>query len=103
MMDTIFEDTPSEMAQVMGKNKVGHHSKAEVRAAFLKAPEILAALKAMGLSLPRFVLFEDASGQLVLGKEGEVTSEQYRKACELVGSDRLRTCYICLTENPPEH
>jgi len=66
----------------------GHHTPEQVQKAFGKAPEILHELVEAGVKLPRFELFEDASGSLILGREGEITNEQYNLASKLIYSRR---------------
>lgn len=86
----------------------GHHTEAEVQAAFQRAPEILRELVSAGLELPRFELFVDGSGTLFLGKEGQVTAKQWELATQLVRSVRATYCMKCLVsatkdEDIPEH
>lgn len=69
--------------------------------AFLKAPTILRELKQAGVRLPRFELFEDASGRLILGKASQITDEQLNLAADLVHSLRISWCMECMTD--PEH
>ena len=80
-----------------------HHSPEEIKAAFEKTPGILNQLKEAGCKYPRFELFEDASGYLILGKEGEVTGSQWELASNLVHSVRTRWCMECLEDAPQEH
>lgn len=63
------------------------HSPERVEAAFAAAPRILRRLEVAGVEHPRFELFVDGSGSLVLGRR--VTSEQFDLACSLVRSRRL--------------
>ena len=69
-----------------------HHTPEQVSKAFAKAPEILSELVEAGVKLPRFELFEDASGSLILGKEGEITNKQWELASNLVYSRRPLMC-----------
>lgn len=69
-----------------------HHTPEQVSKAFAKAPEILRGLIEAGVKFPRFELFEDASGSLILGREGEITNEQWKLASSLVYSRRALMC-----------
>ena len=67
-----------------------HHSQEQIAKAFAYAPRILQKLTQAGVGFPRFVLFEDASGSLILGCEANnITREQYELACSLVRSRRI--------------
>ncbi|KKN68702.1 hypothetical protein LCGC14_0448930 [marine sediment metagenome] len=72
-----------------------HHTEAEIQAAFQRAPGILKELTELGADLPYFVLFEDASGELVLGS-GTVLKKVVDRAKELVHSERFKPCLPCL-------
>lgn len=63
-----------------------HHTPAEVDKAFAYAPTILRKLVEAGVDSPRFELYPDASGSLLLGRR--VTKEQYELASKLVYSLR---------------
>jgi hypothetical protein len=75
-----------------------HHTEAEIKAAFQRAPEILKELVGLGAELPYFVLFEDASGELVLGSDGAVLKSVVDRAKELVHSERFKYCLPCLDD-----
>jgi hypothetical protein len=77
---------------------MSHHTTEQVQAAFNIAPSILTKLTEAGIEHPNFRLFNDASGELNLGEEGKVTSEQYELAVNLVHSARMKPCYKCLLE-----
>ncbi len=78
-----------------------HHTPEQVQKAFALAPKILQLMKDAGVKLPKFELFEDASGSLILGREGEITNEQYELASNLVYSrramygDRIGIVFCC--------
>ena len=63
-----------------------HHTPEQVDKAFAYAPTILRKMVEAGVSFPRFELYPDASGSLLLG--GGVTKEQYELAGKLVYSNR---------------
>ena len=66
-----------------------HHTPGQARTAFARAHDILVDLRAHGVEAPRFELFVDGSGRLVLGPRGKVTLVQYQRAVELVLSERM--------------
>lgn len=65
----------------------GHHTPEQVDKAFAYAPKILRRLKEVGVTLPSFTLYDDASGTLNLGNK--ITPQQYELAIVLVHSKRL--------------
>jgi len=75
---------------------VHSHKIDKVREAFFIAPLILADLEKLGITYPSFTLYKDGSGSLNLGVETAVTEKQFRKAVELIHSNRLRPCHKCL-------
>lgn len=76
---------------------MSHHTVAQVKAAFSRAPDILMVLREAGVTNPSFELFSDASGRLALGKEGQVTEAQLQLAQNLLRSNRpyQTFCQVC--------
>jgi hypothetical protein len=77
-----------------------HHSPEQIQAAFNAAPQVLRKLEQAGIAGPSFELCADASGKLILGREGTLTTEQIRLACDLIFSNRLRVCPRCVMRKP---
>jgi len=76
-----------------------HHTREEITNGFAQAPNILNLVKAMGIESPRFVLYADASGKLILGDRTELTeisSETFKEIENLIGSSRYGLCVECL-------
>lgn len=66
-----------------------HHTPEQVDLAFSYAPIILRELKDAGVPYPAFELYEDGSGRLRLGNEGEgITGDQQDLAERLLNSVR---------------
>ncbi len=80
---------------------VDEHSPEQVAEAFLKAPKILAALVRVGVPLPSFTLFADASGSLNLGPAKGLSQPQLAFAIEQVKSNRIGMCMPCLKAMKP--
>ena len=60
-----------------------------LEAGILAMPDILQELVDCGVEEPRFEIYNDGSGSLILGKIGEITEEQFIKASDNIFSIRL--------------
>ena len=83
-----------------------HHTPEQVDLAFAYAPKILRELKEAGVPVPCFELYEDASGRLRLGNEGqEITRKQLSLAQDLLQSVRSYQmfCSQCFKKDDVDH
>ena len=83
-----------------------HHTPEQVDLAFSYAPIILRELKEAGIPYPCFELYEDASGRLRLGNDGEgITQEQATLAQRLLKSVRpyQMFCNQCFKSGDSNH